>query len=59
MSAPGRRERRGPRAWATLDTDALRDEIASNRRTERRVTWAGVAGLVVAVLVLLAVAVLR
>ncbi|MBD7917705.1 hypothetical protein H9657_05345 [Cellulomonas sp. Sa3CUA2] len=59
MSAPERRARSGPAWWATLSDAAAADEIESNRRSERFVAFAGVAGAVVTGLVLLLVAVAR
>lgn len=58
MSAP-RQGPGGPVWWASCTDEALRDEIAQNRRGERWVAFAGVAAAVVTVLVLLAVAVTR
>jgi len=49
----------GAALWATLTPAATRDEIAANRRSERFVTFAGAAGLVLTLLVLLVVAVTR
>lgn len=59
MSVSGGRPRSGPAWWATLTADATADEIEANRRSERYVAFAGVAGAVLTGLVLLVVAVAR
>ncbi|ADG74173.1 hypothetical protein Cfla_1273 [Cellulomonas flavigena DSM 20109] len=58
MSAPGRTPG-GPAWWATGTDEALADEVARNRRSERYMAFAGVAGAALTVLVLLLVAVSR
>lgn len=57
--APGQAAEHGPALWATLTPEATHDEIAANRRSERFMTFAGTAGLVLTLLVLLVVAVTR
>jgi|GEM_PF-1372359 len=52
-SEPGPRS--GPAWWATATPEAAADEIAANRRGERYVAFAGLAGAVVTALVLLVV----
>ncbi|GIG38251.1 hypothetical protein [Cellulomonas phragmiteti] len=59
MTGPQERPRSGPAWWATLSDEATADEIATNRRRERFVAFAGVAAAVVTGLLLLVVAVAR
>lgn len=58
MSAPDQAPG-GPAWWATGTDEALVDEVARNRRSERYVAFAGVAAAVLTGLVLLLVAVSR
>ena len=49
----------GPQRWGAATPEATREEIDANRRSERYVAFAGVAGAVLTVGTLLLVAVTR
>ncbi|UZN04637.1 hypothetical protein [Cellulomonas sp. S1-8] len=59
MSTPEVGPEHGGRWWAALDDDALQAEVTANRRAERWVAVAGLAGVVLTALVLLVVAAAR